>query len=95
MEAASWADHLFLFSGDGDFAPLLASVQRRGARVSVVSTLRSNPPMVADELRRQADHFIDLVDIIDLVGRPPRANAPARHDPDDADDGYDSYSARR
>jgi uncharacterized LabA/DUF88 family protein len=94
MEAAAWADHLFLFSGDGDFAPLLASVQRRGARVSVVSTLRSNPPMIADELRRQADNFIDFADILDLIGRPPRAGAPLRHE-GDADDEHGSYSARR
>jgi uncharacterized LabA/DUF88 family protein len=82
MEAAAWADHMFLFSGDGDFVPVLASVQRRGARVSVVSTLRTNPPLVADDLRRQADHFIDLTEIIDLIGRPPRAPT-LRHDDDE------------
>jgi uncharacterized LabA/DUF88 family protein len=72
MEAASYADHVFLFSGDGDFTALIEAVQRRGLRTSVVSTIRSNPPMASDELRRQADNFIDLVDLANIVGRPPR-----------------------
>ncbi len=63
MELAEHVDHIILFSGDGDFRRLLESVQRKGTRVTVVSTIRSQPPMVADELRRQADHFIDLVDL--------------------------------
>ncbi len=55
MELAPRVDHIVLFSGDGDFKPLVASLQRQGVRVSVVSTIRSQPPMIADELRRQAD----------------------------------------
>ncbi len=55
------ADHLVIFSGDGDFTRLVEAVQRRGCKVSVVSTMATRPPMIADELRRQADHFIDLV----------------------------------
>ena len=39
------------------------SLQRKGVRVSVVSSIRTSPPMVADELRRQADQFLELADI--------------------------------
>lgn len=77
MEIAPSVDHIVLFSGDGDFRRLVESVQRRGRRVSVVSTLRTQPAMVADDLRRQADHFIELVDLQPLVARegvPPRQN---------------------
>lgn len=72
MELAGQLDHAVLFSGDGDFRPLVEALQRRGVRVSVVSTLRSQPPMIADELRRQADHFIELEALREIVGRPPR-----------------------
>lgn len=60
MEMADHIDHIVLFSGDGDFRRLLEAVQRKGVRVTVVSTVKSSPPMVADELRRQADYFLDL-----------------------------------
>ena len=73
LEMADKLDHIVLFSGDGDFRRLLEAVQRRGVRCTVVSTLRSQPPMVADELRRQADTFIELVDLQDAIARPPRA----------------------
>ncbi len=69
MEMVEHLDHVVLFSGDGDFRRLVEATQRKGARVSVVSTIRSKPPMVADELRRQADHFVELVDIRDLICR--------------------------
>ncbi|MEM1264741.1 MAG: NYN domain-containing protein [Pseudomonadota bacterium] len=72
MELADRIDHAVLFSGDGDFRPLVESLQRRGVRVSVVSTIRSQPPMIADELRRQADNFIELEELRDVIGRPPR-----------------------
>jgi uncharacterized LabA/DUF88 family protein len=72
FEAASYADHLILFSGDGDFTSLIEALQRRGARVSVISTIKSNPPLAADDLRRQADSFIDLADVVSLIGRPPK-----------------------
>ena len=72
MELAPKLDHIVLFSGDGDFRPLIESLQRQGLRVSVVSTIRSNPPMISDELRRQADNFIELEDLRDVIGRPPR-----------------------
>ena len=72
MELAPHVDHIVLFSGDGDFRPLVDSLQRSGVRVSVVSTIRSQPPMIADELRRAADNFIELDDLRDVIGRPPR-----------------------
>jgi uncharacterized LabA/DUF88 family protein len=63
MEMSEHLDHVVLFSGDGDFRRLVEAVQRRGVRVTVVSTVRSQPPMVADELRRQADNFLELQDL--------------------------------
>jgi uncharacterized LabA/DUF88 family protein len=72
LELAPHIDHMVLFSGDGDFRPLLEAVQRQGVRVSVVSTIRSNPPMISDDLRRQADNFIELDELKDVIGRPPR-----------------------
>jgi uncharacterized LabA/DUF88 family protein len=77
MEIAAAVDHIVLFSGDGDFRRLVEAVQRRGRRVSVVSTLRTQPSMVADDLRRQADHFIDLVELQPIIAREgvsPRQN---------------------
>jgi uncharacterized LabA/DUF88 family protein len=72
MELAPRVDHIVLFSGDGDFKPLVESLQRQGVRVSVVSTIRSQPPMISDELRRQADNFIELDELREVIGRPPR-----------------------
>ena len=72
METADHVDHIVLFSGDGDFRPLVEAVQRKGVRVSVVSTIRSQPQMISDELRRQADNFIELDELRDVIGRPPR-----------------------
>ncbi len=72
LEMAGRIDHAVLFSGDGSFRRLVEAVQRSGVRVSVVSTLRSSPPMVADELRRQADAFIDLHDLAPRIARASR-----------------------
>ena len=69
MEVADRIDHILLFSGDGDFKPLLEAVQRKGVRTTVVSTIRSNPPMISDDLRRQSDNFIDLKDIMPYICR--------------------------
>ncbi len=69
MEMSSCVDHVVIFSGDGDFRRLVEAVQRRGKRVSVVSTIRTQPPMVADELRRQADNFIELDDLKSQIAR--------------------------
>lgn len=78
LEAAEHADHLVLFSGDGDFRSLVAAVQRKGRKVSVVSTLAVQPPMISDELRRQADHFIELKTLRGAIGRDP-GERPVRH----------------
>ncbi len=71
MEMAPYLDHIVLFSGDGDFRRLVESLQRKGVRVSVVSTVASSPPMAADELRRQADTFIELQDLAPKISRTP------------------------
>ena len=97
LEMASHLDHVVLFSGDGDFRRLVEAVQRRGVRVSVVSTIRSSPPMVADELRRQADNFIELEELSPLIARqhangqrghghgPQQSPAPAEPETSEAD----------
>lgn len=74
MLLAEHLDHIVLFSGDGDFRSLVEAVQSKGKRVSVVSTLHSSPPMIADELRRQADQFVDLVT---LQGSIERVSSPS------------------
>ncbi len=93
LEMTPYLDHIVLFSGDGDFRRLVEAVQRKGVRVSVVSTVRSAPPMVADELRRQADHFIELQDLQPRIEREfysreqqrrePEAEELEEHDDDD------------
>lgn len=75
MEMAGHIDHMVLFSGDGDFRSLVEAVQRRGVRVSVISTITTQPPMIADELRRQADEFIDLIHLVGKIGRDPGERA--------------------
>jgi len=72
LEMADKIDHAVLFSGDGDFRRLVEAVQRRGCRVTVVSTSKTSPPMAADELRRQADNFIELEELKEEIARKPR-----------------------
>src|ERR1700690_3785368 len=78
MELAEHVDQIVLFSGDGDFRSLVEAVQGRGVRVTVVSTISSQPPMIADELRRQADVFTDLVELQSKLGPAPRARRASR-----------------
>ena len=80
MELADSIDQMVLFSGDGDFRSLVEAVQRRGVRVTVISTIASQPPMIADELRRQADVFTDLVQLQSKLGRDP-SERPAPREP--------------
>src|SRR5712691_5501756 len=80
MELAEHIDQMVLFSGDGDFRSLVEAVQRRGVRVTVISTISSQPPMIADELRRQADVFTDLVELQSKLGRDP-SERPAPREP--------------
>lgn len=88
MRLVDSLDHVVLFSGDGDFRSLVEAVQDKGRRVTVVSTLATRPPMVADDLRRQADQYVDLADLREDVGRAPserdnrRQERPQREDDD-------------
>ncbi len=99
MEISDRIDHVVLFSGDGDFRRLVEAVQRKGVRVTVVSTVRTSPPMVADELRRQADVFEELADLSARIQRvhsergerPERAPRPHAPEPDDLDDDEDDF----
>ena len=78
MELAEHINEMVLFSGDGDFRSLVEAVQRRGVCVTVISTIATQPPMIADELRRQADVFIDLKDLQAKIGREPSMRSVAR-----------------
>ena len=89
MEMAENLDHIVLFSGDGDFRRLSEALQRRGLRVTVVSTIKTQPPMIADELRRQADTFLELQELAPFIAREHRAGpsmAPAPQMDDEVDD---------
>jgi uncharacterized LabA/DUF88 family protein len=71
MEMSEHVDEMVLFSGDGDFRSLVGAIQRRGVRVTVVSTISTQPAMIADELRRQADVFLDLRELQPRIARDP------------------------
>ena len=90
LEMAPYLDHVILFSGDGDFRRLVEVVQRKGVKVSVVSTVKSSPPMVADELRRQADQFIELNDLTSEISRAHQPHSNKNDDERD-DDYYDDF----
>jgi uncharacterized LabA/DUF88 family protein len=87
MELAPYLDHIMLFSGDGDFHPLVQAIQRKGIRVTVISTTKTNPPMVSDELRRTADNFFDLSDLAKQFSRSDREEPRRKPRDDDHDDG--------
>ncbi len=94
LEMSANLDHIILFSGDGDFRRMVEAVQRKGVRVTVISTVRSQPSMVADELRRQADIFVDLLDLQESIERAlPRDHPRSRVVANLADegDGADEY----
>ncbi len=107
MEMAPHLDHIVLFSGDGDFRRLVEAVQRKGIRVTVVSTVRSQPSMIADELRRQGDLFVDLVDLQEQIeralppdhprarGRPPvqEPYADEEEEEEEEEEYYESHPA--
>ena len=86
LQLVDSVDHYVIFSGDGDFRTLVEALQRRGRKVSVVSTMASQPPMISDDLRRQSDHFIDLMSLKAEIGRDPSERPPRRPDPADSDD---------
>lgn len=92
MLLADRLDHLVLFSGNGDFRRVIEAIQAKGVRVSVVSTVKSAPPMASDELRRQADAFIDLADLENVIGRtggPVRKPKPAEDYDDEFEDEFE------
>ena len=89
LQMAEHLDHIVLFSGDGDFRRLVEAVQRKGVRVTVISTIKSNPPMIADELRRQADAFVELTSLQEKVARPIQPST--RIDQDGGDLYEDDY----
>ena len=89
MEMAERLDHIVIFSGDGDFRRLVEAVQRKGVRVTVVSTVRSQPPMVADELRRQADYFLELQDLRPDIARIRDRDDAGRDEDEDQDEDRD------
>jgi uncharacterized LabA/DUF88 family protein len=76
MELAEHIDQMVLFSGDGDFRSLVEAMQRRSVRVTVISTISSQPPMIADELRRQADIFVDLRELQPKISRDTAPREP-------------------
>jgi len=78
LELAAYVDEMVLFSGDGDFRSMVEAVQRRGVRVTVISTVATQTPMVADELRRQADVFIDLIELKGTIARTPQQSVVRR-----------------
>lgn len=80
MELAPRLDHIVLFSGDGDFRRVVQAVQAKGVKVTVVSTVKSQPPQIADELRRQADAFVDLNDLLAEIGRPRNSGGATLRD---------------
>jgi uncharacterized LabA/DUF88 family protein len=91
LELAEHIDHFVLFSGDGEFRYLVEALQRKGKKVTVASTVKTKPPMIADDLRRQADHFMELANLSksvrrDPAERPPRASPESEPDDDDYDD---------
>lgn len=94
METAEFIDHAIVFSGDGDFRSVIEAVQRKGVRCSVVSSIKTQPPMIADELRRQADQFIELADLQSMIaregGRPPQPRREFQpRGQQDAEDDYE------
>lgn len=96
LDMSDKVDHILLFSGDGDFRRLVEAIQRRGVRVTVVSTVRSQQPMVSDELRRAADNFIELMELAPHIQRQAPQGMPVGRGqigPDDDDLDEDDQDA--
>lgn len=95
LDTCDRLDHIVLFSGDGGYRRAIEAVQRRGVRVTVISTVKSSPPMAADEVRRQADGFVDLLELKSDIERPRSGNRPrpdaSRDDNLDDDEFEDDY----
>jgi len=92
MTLADSVNHIVLFSGDGQYLALVEALQKKGVKVTIVSSLKTTPSMVSDDLRRTADHFLDLADLTDRLGRDPSERPPRRERQDEGyDDEYDDY----
>lgn len=93
MTLGDSVNHIALFSGDGQYLALVEALQRKGVKVTVVSSLKTTPSMVSDDLRRTADHFLDLADLTDRLGRDPSERPPRRERQDERydDDEYEDY----
>lgn len=94
LELATTVDHMVIFSGDGDFRALVQALQSKGRKVTIISTVKTQPPMIADELRRQSDAFIDLADLRTQIGRELSERPDAQvgmHEDDEDDDDYEDY----
>lgn len=93
MTLADSVNHIVLFSGDGQYLALVEALQKKGVKVTVISSLKTTPSMVSDDLRRTADHFLDLADLTDRLGRDPSERPPRRERQDEGfdDDEYDDY----
>lgn len=89
MLLAPKLEHVVLFTGNGDFRRAIEALQAQGVRVTVISTVKSSPPMASDELRRQADRFIDLADIENVIGRAPSGRKARNADEDEYEDEYE------
>lgn len=94
MRLADSLDHIVLFSGDGDFKSLVSALQQKGKRVSVISTLQTQPPMVSDDLRRQADQFIDIADLETMIGRDATSGPRTVREPRDVRSERDTRDTR-
>lgn len=93
MTLGDSVNHIVLLSGDGQYLALVEALQRKGVKVTVVSSLKTTPSMVSDDLRRTADHFLDLADLTDRLGRDPSERPPRRERQDERydDDEYEDY----
>ena len=96
MQLCTSLDHIILFSGDGDFRSLVEAAQSKGCRVTVISSMAIRPPMIADELRRQADQFVDLKSLRDKIGRTASGNKDHYQDngpaPDQPDNDFEEFA---
>lgn len=89
LQLAETIDHMVIFSGDGDFRCLVEALQRKGRKVTVVSTVATQPSMIADDLRRQADQFVDLTTLKADIGRDPSERPVIEENYDDMEDDDD------
>ena len=71
LKLARYVEHIVIFSGNGDFTPLVETLQDMGVRVSIASTLKTEFPMIADDLRKQADNFIEIEQLAEVISRKP------------------------